>query len=500
MLLSRLLPLAALLALAVPATASADSFCVSDAGCVASGGKNESANLPQALTDAANHPGADDVHIGAGTFATGPYVYPDASAANPVHITGAGQDATTLSASGKNQTVLRVRSNSTVSDLALTSSQDGTTGLDLPDTGAASRIKVTSTGPSGSLNIVGVHLLGGSIDHSTIVMPDKSGVGVVQDSPAKVALSDLRISASEAVDLKGSVQASSLQRINFSGLVGAVLRCGAFEIDDSAIAAGTGILATTINCTKLSAAVRHSTFVANIASGTGITSQANGPGETTDVTVSNSIVRGFQTAFLRNAGGGVANLKVDHSDSDGGVSTGGPGAFTNTAGVDVDPHFVGGSGPDAFALRPDSPLVDAGDPAPLLAGEPGTDLAGASRVVDGDGDGKAVRDIGAFELQQQPPANGGATPTPPQATPPAAPGATTSDGGAGAGSSDAPASPPSTGAPTPAAVSTTAASTPAKAKRCVATKAKKPKRHGKKSRKRASCAAKPKKHRRAKHR
>jgi hypothetical protein len=65
-----------------------------------------------------------------------------------------------------------------------------------------------------------------------------------------------------------------------------------------------------------------------------------------------------------------------------------------------------------FRLRAGSPLIDAGwdvpkdvDPAQLL------DLAGTPRFTDGDGDGKAQLDVGAYEFQpmpaEQPPVQGG---------------------------------------------------------------------------------------------
>jgi hypothetical protein len=53
-------------------------------------------------------------------------------------------------------------------------------------------------------------------------------------------------------------------------------------------------------------------------------------------------------------------------------------------------------GPDLIP-RANSPLVDAGDPTPLGADEPQEDAAGAVRAMDGDDDGTARRDIGAFE-------------------------------------------------------------------------------------------------------
>jgi hypothetical protein len=58
--------------------------------------------------------------------------------------------------------------------------------------------------------------------------------------------------------------------------------------------------------------------------------------------------------------------------------------------------------------RASSPAVDGGDPAPLAATEPQEDARGAVRAMDGDRDGTARRDIGAFERRPPaPPSNAG---------------------------------------------------------------------------------------------
>jgi hypothetical protein len=76
-------------------------------------------------------------------------------------------------------------------------------------------------------------------------------------------------------------------------------------------------------------------------------------------------------------------------------------SYTHVPETGIDPGFVGA--PADLRLRPDSPLVDAGDPRPLAAVEPQVDAGGDVRAMDGDGDGTARRDLGAYERRPPPP-------------------------------------------------------------------------------------------------
>jgi hypothetical protein len=72
---------------------------------------------------------------------------------------------------------------------------------------------------------------------------------------------------------------------------------------------------------------------------------------------------------------------------------------------DLSAHFLEGKKGD-LRLKADSECVDAGDNYDDFSGFdagyqplPATDIWGDSRIVDGDGDGRAVVDIGAYEYQ-----------------------------------------------------------------------------------------------------
>jgi hypothetical protein len=121
--------------------------------------------------------------------------------------------------------------------------------------------------------------------------------------------------------------------------------------------------------------------------------------ESGTLTAAHLTLVGIGTAGVRVASGGQATL----ADSivwgyQRGFS--GPVAhtFTHLPETAVDPRLE-----QDLTLRADSPLIDAGDPRPLAAEEPETDALGKVRAMDGNGDGVARRDPGAFERRPPPP-------------------------------------------------------------------------------------------------
>jgi hypothetical protein len=157
------------------------------------------------------------------------------------------------------------------------------------------------------------------------------------------------------------------------------------------------------------------------AKGAGIFAPA-GAGAPRTVAVSDSIIAGFPNAVIRPTFGGESNVSLDHSAYDASTiedanNNGGTGSVTQTNALGASFGFVDPAAD--FRLRDDSPLVDAGDPAGPVADESQTDVDGDSRVLDGDGDGTARSDVGAFEhgAVAPPPSsgngNGGGSPSTP---------------------------------------------------------------------------------------
>jgi hypothetical protein len=129
---------------------------------------------------------------------------------------------------------------------------------------------------------------------------------------------------------------------------------------------GDGIRAA---CAAVTA--RHVTLV-GVAAETGVAASCGQPGRQASVGLRNSVVSG---EFDDAVGAGVET------------------AFSQTD-PDADPGFVSATD---LRLADDSPLRDAGDPAPLADAEWHEDAGGLARVADGDGDGLVRRDIGAHE-------------------------------------------------------------------------------------------------------
>jgi hypothetical protein len=135
-------------------------------------------------------------------------------------------------------------------------------------------------------------------------------------------------------------------------------------------------------------------------------STAPDPARSVHLVLRNSIVRGFTPLAALAGVGGKATISASYSDydPDASVATGGTITGSNVSNVGL----VGFDTRDyhEHELLPSSPLIDAGDPA----SPQGQDADGNPRVADGNGDGIARRDLGAFELQPAmagPPSGGG---------------------------------------------------------------------------------------------
>lgn len=116
-------------------------------------------------------------------------------------------------------------------------------------------------------------------------------------------------------------------------------------------------------------------------------------------------VADFGRTFLFGHFGSDTSATVDHSNldlspaaiaEDPGSTVGNAITAFGPGNLSGDPLFVDPAVRD-YRLKPDSPAIDIGGDD-LLAGD-ATDLGGAPRPTDGDGDGIVANDAGAFEHQ-----------------------------------------------------------------------------------------------------
>lgn len=124
------------------------------------------------------------------------------------------------------------------------------------------------------------------------------------------------------------------------------------------------------------------TVAANTAAEGGATYSAS----STVITFANDIVWGNSAPVSPQIGGNSLGV-VSYSLIQGG--------YSGTGNLDLDPLFVDLAAGD-LRLSEGSPAIDAGDDTAVPVGVT-TDLAGANRFIDGDGDSVPTVDMGAYE-------------------------------------------------------------------------------------------------------
>lgn len=129
----------------------------------------------------------------------------------------------------------------------------------------------------------------------------------------------------------------------------------------------------------------------------GIQVSGSAPGDA-NLKITDSIVFGFEKSWVASAPTGAdgdVNIEVRYSNIENpGTLTGDGVVETSVGNISETPLFADMTD---YRLSPESPSVDAGDPAP---GGLTADIEGNVRPQDGNGDGTKVRDQGAYELAE----------------------------------------------------------------------------------------------------
>ncbi|MFL5843856.1 MAG: PKD domain-containing protein [Solirubrobacteraceae bacterium] len=395
----RLLPAALAVALCAAAPAAAATRCVApESGCP---GGLTYPTFQAAIGAATGAAGADTIQLGVATY-TAPsasgYVVNDA--AGQIEIAGRG-DGTILTAPAGATSVLNIAAaaaGSSVHDLRVhlpASVPSGARGLAVEDT-AVSRIAIDAD-PAQSGPHHGIALAAGStLDDTTIVLSRQLNTYGVFAIAAGVVVTDTTVDGRNGFDASSSatfdrdtaiVTGAGYDLENDPSVVrNCLVRLGASGATGVYVGNGSG--STVTGCT----------FVDEGASST-VGVFASGTSGDAVVTVAGSLLVVDAAAERAGENGHAATITLHHSDFNSATfhSYGGAGAFVQGAGNAY--HAASGFADAAahdYRLRHDSPLVDAGDPAVA----DGADIGGGARKVDGNGNGSAIADVGAYEYQR----------------------------------------------------------------------------------------------------
>lgn len=395
----------ALLAAAAPA--SAEKLCVApQAGCAPA---QTYATVQQALDAAAADPDTDDVYIGAGVHtAPGPggFTYANAAlitiqgvryetvlrapptAARVLDVTQGGLMIYSLEVEIHPDAPAQATGIRTGADVFTVNVTDG-------GSPAHSRRGIVLTEPGTIADV--------EIDLSKAPLPGTTGIRTEDVA----LLSRAKISATNGVRV-GPVGAQ-LDRMTVDASLSGVLWAGPGSMINSLVemsgAGGASSTGIGVSNTK-SVEVLQST-IAEAGSGTGtataIASRSSGA-EESDVTLRNTVVRGFDDAFaLTSSPDGNARLAHAWTNIDASparITKSGNTLLFSGAGTryDADAGFVDEAGGD-FHLVGSSPLVDAGSTDGVVESP---DLDNLTRVLGGRSDTPRI-DVGAYEYKRSAP-------------------------------------------------------------------------------------------------
>ena len=405
------------LACVLPSVASATDYCVGvNTSCAPA---NHRDKLEEALAAASMTPVADRILLGAEKYtapSTAGFTY--SSPASPVEIVGAGVGKSILTATGGADGILEISgaNGSSVSDMTFSGPPNESFGFEgLSTNGVARHVEVIEDSAQISTYRIGVYLGdGGTLEDSSVKLdPSKGTVGVFIGDGHVLRSSLTALTGAKSNN--GTIERSRL----FAGELGVEAYDGVTSVSSTRIdvAEGDGLHAEAYSGIPTSSVTADGVTLVSHSPGVAAAVASTKPdaGFGAAVNLKNSVLRGFSQGLQAEAtGAGKASVTIAYSDYDpsGNSTSGGANAKIEAANVSNvgDAGFVNAAAGD-YHLRAGSRLIDAGAPGTAQ----GLDLDGHPLVTDGNGDGVARRDIGAFEASAVPPVS---QPSPADAQPP----------------------------------------------------------------------------------
>jgi hypothetical protein len=422
--------------LASVASASATTFCVPGfhSACPNSGGNVAEPDVEKAMSLQSEDGKADRVVIAAGTFTEDNDFEPPSGddrtfepyGPDPLTIVGAGPGATILTSSGTGNIFLFNSSSSfsrpaTIRDLTArvpaSFADGGGSAFQLVESILDNvDIVVRNEGSDGIGSTVGQ----GNVFRNGEVRAESEGS--ITDAlrggglaGGDLLVEDATVSGASWALMCGNAGSQLIaRRVNVveAGAYGAIASGGLLTVENSKMTIDDGIgLYVSAFSEGSSLIANHVTIVNSGGNSPAVEAKktSSSPANVA-IAVSNSILRGFGSGYKVETplgpGVGLVELGVRYSNLNVGGTNSNGKVEAEVGNIDLDPLLAAD-----LSLPAGSPSVDAGDPA---AGGPATDILSRLRPVDGNGDGTARRDQGAFEYQPPKSPTPNADTTPPQ--------------------------------------------------------------------------------------
>jgi PKD repeat protein len=341
------------------------------------------------------------VSILAGTY-IGNFTY----TGDALDVEGAGRAATKLTAATSATFYLNAPG-SAVAGVSIANTQPGPVGyaLSLPQGGTVRNVELDATGH----DVYGLRVKGDTALSDTRIVLGTSDTGAEAGSAVALTVSKTIIEGSggdsTGVEADSAGAAAHVDRLRATGVTRPLVATfgGSLTARDSLLVLPKGIEATAMwvgdnnssgDFTSTIAASRMTIVGDPAAKQRGVFTYANTAGDVFQASIHDSILLGVWTPLYCAATAGNASVTADWSSlpSGGDVNSGAGCTVARTNPVAGAPAFVDAAGGD-YHQRYDSPLIDAGNPAPLAAT---IDLDGLVRPV-----GRV--DLGAYEYQRQAP-------------------------------------------------------------------------------------------------